>query len=547
MNIDDGWQVFGINALTGVLLPGFPVALSFSTYISGCTDGTSLFFGTFGSGTEGDIYSIDPSTGGINWALSSAGGLQATNLFAEYYGDEGFTSGIAYDPVYDVLYAASRFDNSDGLDGVLYRINASSGAVLNAVLCNRTIYGGPIVDENHIYLPTIPNIDSPVEGHLRAYDKFTLDLVWATSGPTGGRYYVGGALSCEPFGVPDRIFAFDENGFLICYSSDNGEELFRRRVFHAPGYSPNLGMATAVVTDMSGAAYVLAVDFWGGLHCLKSGSPRPRLQMETYRPTAIEIPGPETDRTVTFPNIFTNTGGATLIFVGWNVSDVTYGQEIPVFTDDWYQPVAKNPMAAIIPDELENPRANLNSLADDSGADDVVKAAWPLYLNSVGVSSMVLAPGDSADLVMQINPSLLADAENVFYMQLMSTDPDFFLGNPSLAPEIMVSIMVDSDGDGLVGVMDNCPEVANPGQEDSDFDGIGDACDCLLRGDFDHNDRVDVADIVGWIGWSFQGDPQGPICLEELDMDDSGQVDVADIVAWINWSFNHGDDPVPCP
>ncbi|MEW5735482.1 MAG: PKD domain-containing protein [Thermodesulfobacteriota bacterium] len=35
----------------------------------------------------------------------------------------------------------------------------------------------------------------------------------------------------------------------------------------------------------------------------------------------------------------------------------------------------------------------------------------------------------------------------------------------------------DSDGDLIVDAVDNCPNVANPGQEDADNDGVGDACD----------------------------------------------------------------------
>jgi len=53
----------------------------------------------------------------------------------------------------------------------------------------------------------------------------------------------------------------------------------------------------------------------------------------------------------------------------------------------------------------------------------------------------------------------------------------------------------DSDDDGTVNCIDNCPAVSNPDQEDSNGNGIGDACDLIFTGYFEpvNNDMVNVA------------------------------------------------------
>jgi hypothetical protein len=86
----------------------------------------------------------------------------------------------------------------------------------------------------------------------------------------------------------------------------------------------------------------------------------------------------------------------------------------------------------------------------------------------------------------------------------------------------------DTDRDGEPNVSDNCPYDENPGQEDYDGDGIGDACECT--GDADSSGEVNVNDFLALlVAW-------GPCAGCPEDFDHSGEVDVNDFLDLLtNW------------
>jgi len=84
--------------------------------------------------------------------------------------------------------------------------------------------------------------------------------------------------------------------------------------------------------------------------------------------------------------------------------------------------------------------------------------------------------------------------------------------------EATLSVIGDSDGDGLLDNADNCTLVANADQRDTNGDGYGNACDP----DLDDDGTVNVVDLRLFKAAFLSEDP-------DADFDGNGSVTFADL------------------
>jgi hypothetical protein len=482
--IDNG-KVYGANASTGAILPGYPKTLPATVYVSGATDGTQLFYNTYSTSVNGDIYAIAAATGVTNWSFVAAnpGGLQGDDLWPVAL-PEGFYSGISYDATLNAIFTCSRQTGVTSgtqypTDGILYSADATTGVMNWATLANRCYYACPIIDANAIYVPNFSTwvgpVGGPAGGYLFAADKFSGAIARTYNPPPGGllnsdgsargyrRYYVDGLLTCEPENSDypeDLIFVFSEEGYLSCVQSVSFNEIYRRRIDHlSTSTASDIGMAGAIGTDEGGVVHLVFATYWGELIDMIKKDDRPRLEIQTYNPIlAVEF-GPAAHLIDSIPGVLTNTGCDVLNFENVQVDENTFGQTIPFFSTEDLGESEFMDRAAKIADKLQR-EAYLSKYLRlaDTDADNIVSeremalgketmnraaAGFPPFLNSVvhPTAGDFINPGDTMGIVLDIIQSAINRGPQVFYMLMDTDDPDFFLNDTARGVEMCVTLV----------------------------------------------------------------------------------------------------------
>jgi hypothetical protein len=484
--VDDDNVVHALNATTGLPYAGWvggPYTLTYNTQKSGATDGTNLFYSGFNPAGNGKITAIKASNGTLAWDFINLQG------YAIHAADtttiETFEAGVSVDALNGELFANSR-ELDGAAQGVFYRLNTQTGAIISAADADRARLTSPTIDAKRIYVPTIPAFTfagMPFGGNMLAFSRLDGTLDYAAAGfaskvttNTQSGFRVDGVLTCEP-DSSDLFFVFSTSGYLSCFKADNGDELFSRRVDHggsatlgAP--SPSEGGMGAIGKDALGNAHLVFVDAYGGIYDMTKGVDRPRLELLVVT-SAVAVPfGSPSDTVVEFPSIYTNTGCANLV-VSLTASTTSNGTTVPVpgfstigsrldqststiadmLSDNAMKLTTVNGKKYLSQDMFGGSTDEVVSFADSRQTYNRSAAAVPGFMNQNGGSyagdvfdpamgNLTLVPGDTAGIRVHANGPLVNRGPNSFYCEFtLINDPDYYLDNVARRPELFLSLV----------------------------------------------------------------------------------------------------------
>tara|TARA_Y100001951_G_C11228989_1_gene233449 strand:- start:120 stop:770 length:651 start_codon:yes stop_codon:yes gene_type:complete len=101
---------------------------------------------------------------------------------------------------------------------------------------------------------------------------------------------------------------------------------------------------------------------------------------------------------------------------------------------------------------------------------------------------------------------------------------------------------IDADNDGIYNGDDNCPDVYNPDQIDTDGDSMGDECDpcnnlVFADGDLNTDTAIDISDVLLMID-VILGDNGSQCLLEASDVNGDGLINILDVIGLVQGILN---------
>lgn len=160
----------------------------------------------------------------------------------------------------------------------------------------------------------------------------------------------------------------------------------------------------------------------------------------------------------------------------------------------------------------------------------------------------------TGSMITTVDPLFCDVVSNDYHLDSLSTLTSYFPLNEcgvqigALGPGC--KNYIDRDGDGIYDEIDNCPDDANPYQEDVNNDGIGDACCCIgVRGNVDCSteEQPDISDITRLIDYLYLSH-NVLCCPDEADCNASdGEPDISDITCLIDHLYLSQKPLTACP